>query len=239
MRALLLLALGGCDGVFGLDKIDDVPLQPDAPPMPTDDALVYFPLDALDAGVTRDTVRGVEATCAPAQCPTTAMGQGLEFDGANDLLVVEGEPSLETTSALTVSAWVRQVQPLFAQGFGCFVNKRYGFDANTWQLCTRDDGTLNMFSFNGVGHDGLTTAWSNDVWHHVAIRWDGATKTLWVDGETRGSVTANMVFDGSALTIGADDDSGVLIGPFPGVIDDVRIYGRALDRTEILALAVR
>jgi len=47
---------------------------------------------------------------------------------------------------------------------------------------------------------------------------------------------AAISFDDSDITIGSDVDAGMLVDPFNGLVDDVRIYNRALSANELMAL---
>ena len=44
-------------------------------------------------------------------------------------------------------------------------------------------------------------------------------------------------FDGGQVSIGADLDNGATVAPFNGLLDEVRIYHRALSATELAELA--
>ncbi|MFZ4615766.1 MAG: LamG-like jellyroll fold domain-containing protein [Rectinemataceae bacterium] len=82
-----------------------------------------------------------------------------------------------------------------------------------------------------------------DRWVHACLVVKGGKAVMYLDGsvEQKGSVTATMVPDpDSPLWIGQceidRDDKGKQIDFFDGAIDDVRIYERALEEDEVLAL---
>jgi hypothetical protein len=67
-------------------------------------------------------------------------------------------------------------------------------------------------------------------WHHIGLVWDGSRRALYVDG-------AQAAEDGAALAALKYSDGGLHIGAgkaldaagfFSGLIDDVRIYNRAV-----------
>jgi hypothetical protein len=79
-----------------------------------------------------------------------------------------------------------------------------------------------------------------NTWSHVALTRAGSTLTAYVNGAGVGTAIEPAVFNwGSCpFLIGADADSGctgLLNGHFPGQLDEVRIYDRALSATEIQA----
>jgi hypothetical protein len=78
-------------------------------------------------------------------------------------------------------------------------------------------------------------------WNHIALRYDGAVVTLYVGGLYRSDATAGGIAYGANDThlIGCDIDAGSVVSGFLGSIDDLRIYDRGLDQSEIAALAAQ
>lgn len=200
--------------------------------------IAYYPLDVLAQGITSDaTGNGHDATCTA--CPLFELsphGHAAHFTGTTQRLDVGDSPTLDTTAAFTVTAWIRVDS---APGsVGCFVNKRYGpVTDNSWQACVRDTLAI-LYSTAGTNPSvNSTQRLTLGTWSHVALRWDGVIKTLSLDGVDLFSIDAAVLFDGGGLSFGADVDSGSQVAPFPGSIDEIRIYDRALDISEIAALA--
>jgi hypothetical protein len=87
----------------------------------------------------------------------------------------------------------------------------------------------------------VATPVSTDTWHHFASTWDGATVVLYVDGAPIQSWAATGQFyqTTSGEGIGCfhvpqDGTPSTNIGGFfPGIIDEVAIYRRALGASEI------
>ena len=77
-----------------------------------------------------------------------------------------------------------------------------------------------------------TTAVSTTDWTHLAATFDGATLRLYVNGVLARSVAMSgaIAQSGGALRIGGNNVWGEF---FAGVIDEVRVYNRALSATEI------
>jgi hypothetical protein len=75
-------------------------------------------------------------------------------------------------------------------------------------------------------------------WHHVVAKYNNKSMKLFIDGELVGeTITTNDTIDnclGAPLRIGAWWDGNLL--PFDGKIDDVRVYNRALNNSEIDSL---
>jgi hypothetical protein len=75
------------------------------------------------------------------------------------------------------------------------------------------------------------------AWQHVTISWDGKLKRLYLHGELVSAMKGSIKFSGAELLIGADLDFNKHLFHFAGAIDELRIYGRALDSAQIKVLA--
>jgi hypothetical protein len=167
----------------------------------------------------------------------------LELDGIDD----GAEASFvlnPAESPFSAFAWVKgggldQVIISQAKGeFGRGVNWLRA-DPSTGNLMTE----LKCFNENMVpGTDLLSSTQITDgQWHHVGLVWDlFGTRILYVDGI---EVAKNTMQEGS---FGFGEDGGIHIGfqasilhrpgYWSGLIDDVRIYNRALSGEEITAI---
>jgi hypothetical protein len=90
--------------------------------------------------------------------------------------------------------------------------------------------------FYCIGVGGFLTGSANindNQWHHVAGVYNGSKMDLYVDGKLDASQTASGSLNVSATNVyigGSPSQS------FNGLVDDVRIYNRALSADEIEAL---
>ncbi|MGE5185847.1 MAG: LamG domain-containing protein [Acidobacteriota bacterium] len=245
MRILLVLLVVGC-GRIGFDPRATDGAGADA----VDDGLVaYYPMDDLAGGATVDaTGHGHTATCAmmpppQGECPTVVaghIGNALAFDGATTILRVASTPELATASGFTIATWVDLASAPASRA--CFATKGLGTAIyNSWAACIEPARTIFFYSVTGATVDNLFSivTVSTGAWHHIAIRWDGATKTISLDGADVIADTAKIDFDSQDVYIGSDIDNGAFAAPYAGALDDLRIYNRALAADEIAALAAR
>lgn len=80
---------------------------------------------------------------------------------------------------------------------------------------------------------------SKGVWTHLAGTYDGATAILYVDGtpvDAR-AVTGPFDPDTTPLILGGNGNNQIVSELFPGRIDEVALYNRALTASEIQRLA--
>jgi len=152
-----------------------------------------------------------------------------------------GNPALlQITGSMTWSAWVKAAAN--PADDGNIIAKSNS--ASGWQFKTSPDTGPHTF---GVTVSGGTNAFAQrysttvrllNVWYHVAGVYDAAARTLNIyvngvldNGVLRGTIPASQVNSAVNVNIGRRSDGYY----FNGVIDEVRIYNRALSATEIQA----
>lgn len=203
--------------------------------LPTD-LVAYYPLD--DLGL-RDASRAHDAACTA--CPSVVAGRiesAARFDGVDDLAVVASAPDLELRAGFTVAAWVWLDAAPSTRG--CIATKGLaGTFRNAWAICIEPSRALYFFTSTATTADDQLSSAVVELggWHHVAIRWDTITKASFLDGAMVASGEAVTEFDDDSMRIGGDLDDAMPIALFGGVIDDLRIYERALADDEVRALA--
>ncbi|HEY4179237.1 MAG TPA: LamG domain-containing protein [Kofleriaceae bacterium] len=232
-------AVSGDGGTHGDDA------DGDAKPLGPDDYTARFPFDTLEVTNMRypDESGTRFARCPdPLKCGTIGAGVFLGaayFDGNTELRITS-EAAFETPSAYTISVWVKIAPDLVN---ACLVSKLVGAaDGNSWQLCeTAPDQYLAYASTTGLTNDHLlSTNGSFDVWHHVALRWDGSVVRVTVDGSSdmdSGDASTAVAFDGQDIVLGFDVDGGVSANYFTGYLDELRVYNRALSDADVAQLA--
>ncbi len=162
-------------------------------------------------------------------------GRALSFDGVNDLVTIADAASLDLTTGMTLEAWVR---PTALSGWrtvamkevsGGLVYALYAHDnAPKPAVYARIAGKSLSDTTSGTASLPLNT------WTHLAATYDGTTIRLYVNGVQTGSRAASGSIAGSSspLRIGGNAVWGE---HFAGLIDEVRIYNRALDAGAIQA----
>lgn len=161
-------------------------------------------------------------------------GASLSFDGVNDWITIADADSLDLTAAMTFEAWIYPTTELSGWHTVLLKERSSGL---AYGLYASSDLSLPAVCIN-IDTDrcprGGTQLPANQ-WTHLAATYDNANLRLYVNGNQ----VASEYLSGSATT-----SSGVLrIGGnavwsdefFRGLIDEVRIYDRALSAAEIQA----
>lgn len=152
---------------------------------------------------------------------------GLDFDGVDDLVTISDSDSLDV-KRLTIEAWVHPRKWIGAYELGMIVWKtgQYylrGSKNGLLLAITTDVGSYNV---------NYSKTWELNKWYHWVGVYDGTNILLYVNGQEVASIEAfgDIVSGTEILRIGE-----VYNQAFHGIIDDVRVYNRALSAEEILA----
>ncbi len=134
-------------------------------------------------------------------------------------------------SPYTISVWINPDEMDDTQGIIGWGN--YGSDEQVNALRLTANGIVNYWWANDLS---LTTGDLTGRWHHIAATFNGTTRGIYLDGDLIGSDTPGTPNVGNAnARIGATHTDFVEF--FDGMIDEVRVYDRALSQNEIGALA--
>jgi len=170
------------------------------------------------------------------------IGNGLSFDGVNDSMSVADSTSLRLGTTMTVSTWV-SVRANVADwvrlvGKGSSSDRNYGL----WREWDGDllfqiysQGAASACNFwNNLGAGSSTNIAAGSGWHHVLATYDGTTGNMYVDGTQAysGACTITPAASADPLTVGYAGFHTYL----NGLLDDVRLYNRALSASEISSL---
>ncbi len=232
----------GVEGGSGFLLIDDIALSPldrqsIVPTEPDSANLVgYFALDGNaddSAGTQNGTIVG---------SPTFGAGhagQAIQLDGIADYVRVEGSYDLPTYSA---SLWFR-VDGGTAERDILSIYDSNGDHGILLEL--RGEGTLRYLHRAPLGTSGGTDIYSvattdDGAWYHAGLVKTAESTTLYINGELAGTADDTTEFGQllQNMTIGVLKHDN-LARYFPGAIDEVRLYDRALSHGEMAWLAGR
>jgi hypothetical protein len=184
---------------------------------------------------------GILKPTYPSNCPVRVpamikqYGNALSFDGVNDYVGISPMPTVSDTGKATLSAWIKRngSQPAYTR----IVSKEnQNLNQSEFRFVTDFVGTSlagNVWISNANRGTG-NVAFDNNVWNFFTLTYDGTTLKIYKNGVLQ--TGANLNYSGSISTPAGCD---FLIGKisttyFNGLIDDVRIYNRALSASEIL-----
>ena len=145
---------------------------------------------------------------------------------------------------LTVSAWVDLEGMITAPGlFGTALSRQIGTSEDQYYHLSLLLGQPTLFITTDVGYvmPGAKEAVARDTWIHLAGTYDGSIARVYVNGAEVDSapLTGSFVHDTTPVILGGNgnNDSGVPTELFPGRIDELMLFSRALSAEEIGLLA--
>ncbi len=173
---------------------------------------------------------------------TGKVGQALNFDGVNDYVTMGGSDTLNLTSTLTVSAWVNanSLANTAASPYAVVSRMIQVPNYNGYELGLRGVTSQVAYFHTGNTYSGAHTLFGVTVvddgrWHLITGVYDGTTSFIYVDGvlDASGARTNTLSTSGENFDVGTDYNKDTY---FPGKIDEVRIYNRALSAGEVKQL---
>jgi hypothetical protein len=157
-----------------------------------------------------------------------------QFGGTFDSFIsVPDAPSLDVTNELTLAAWINF-------DVGGYEHPRI-LHKHVYELFTYEASDAVRrpgFQCLGIGLVITTTpVLSSSEWRFLAATYDGSTMKLYVDGTLLSELAGTPIpiqTNDSDINIGRN--AGTFSDNYKGIIDDVRIYNRALSAAELLQL---
>ena len=219
------------------------------PPNNDTSLVAYWPFDEGSGSIVHDcSGHGFDALLSGAavQNAWTAghKSGAIAFSSSNQICVIVASAAANQSGAspLTLSAWYEMPS---STSTGYIIGQRHQ-TGYAWRVeIEQDDAGKHLDFAVGTGDDAgddfsASALTSTGTFHHFAAVYDptGPKQALYLDGalvDTSASAPA-IVLDPLASTIRIGcraDDSNY----FNGVIDEVRVYSRALGASEISALA--
>lgn len=167
--------------------------------------------------------------------------KAINFDGSNDVISVGNQPSLNSTNAITLSAWINPTtfhtgntdnvilskydDALSQRGYLMYLDSSGQIKTEMSQSCA----STNSITLNS-GYAASTNAWT-----HVVTTYDGSNMTTYVNGLKKATVSgpASICASTAGFLIGGRYGGGSTARYFSGAIDEVKIYNYALTSDDV------
>jgi concanavalin A-like lectin/glucanase superfamily protein/Big-like domain-containing protein len=204
-----------------------------APPPPSGLVAAYGFGELSGASASDSSGKGSTGTVSGATWAAGGrFGRALEFDGVNDLVTVPDSSLLDLAPGMTLEAWVK---PTTVSDWRTVLLKERPGQLAYALYASGDNGRPLAEVTAATQRDARgTAALPVGVWTHLAATYDKSTLRLYVNGAQVSStaVTGTLLNASGALRIGGNTVWGEY---FSGLIDEVRVYERALSAAEIAA----
>ncbi len=158
------------------------------------------------------------------------IGRAVEFPGGG-FLDVASAPDLNLGDQMTLAVWVKPGQ----KGAMRLIDKGPAGGADAYLLDTHPENHVRVITRIGTLNTPKPVL-PVDEWSHVAAVLGGGTLTVYINGEAAASLPCKGSLTPTELPLrfGADSTGANI---FRGLMDEIRIYNRALSEGEIRRLA--
>ncbi|MEU1385856.1 MULTISPECIES: LamG-like jellyroll fold domain-containing protein [unclassified Nonomuraea] len=172
---------------------------------------------------------GNNGTLTAATWTAGRYGQALSFDGTSSWVTVADSSSLRLTNGMTLEAWVR---PSSVTGWRTVLMKEFGADLAYAIMGSGGSGPAAFIYTSSGANAPAASNLPLNTWSHVAATYDGSTLRMFVNGTqvATNPTVGNLRTGTSPLRIGGNSGSGDY---FSGLIDEVRVYNKALTAAQI------
>jgi hypothetical protein len=210
---------------------------------PIDNMIAYWQMDEGSGSIVSDS-SGNEHTGTVYEASWTSgiSSNALSFDGINDYVAISYDSDFAYTIGqddLTLSAWVYPHSKDSSESGAIYSDRAVGNDVVAVSMKV-SSGMFNVGGWSPTS-DSYTVQASvpaNNKWYLMTAVFDSSEVKLYIDGTLKSSASLS----GVSLTNGG---TGMMLGKhqggswsnyFDGIIDDVRIYNKALSSSEVAAL---
>lgn len=200
--------------------------------IPTDSLVGYWP---FNGNANDESGNGNDGTVNGATLTTDRFGNAnsaYSFDGSDDYIVVTANNFLQTSN-FTVSCWIKANR---LDGHNTFFST---MDLNQGPLSDYElrvwESYIQNAKGNGVSFGGLSSQSTIDTiaWYHCVSIYRNDTFYLVINNIYEDTVANGFFANNFDLYFGTRNTDGLF---YKGILDDIRIYNKALSYEEITSL---
>ena len=198
---------------------------------PTSGLVAWYPLNSTPKDESGFGNNGRSQGVYPSSDHADVPNLACHFTGVNSYILIDSTTTLDTQfTAITLSAWVNP----YSFPAHVISKRHYTCPSSDIALFMDIDSlhvTLGRKNFSFY----YDTMFYQFGWNHVAASWDGDSVKVYANGYLFGSApyTGSLSWNRQGFYLGKDSHSNTYLS---GVLDEIRIYNRALGETEIQAL---
>ncbi|MBI2543065.1 MAG: PEGA domain-containing protein [Candidatus Aenigmarchaeota archaeon] len=186
------------------------------------DTVSYYKFDESSGTTASDSSGANTGTLIGGPSWTAGrVNNALNFDGINDHVSIPDSSALDIATSMTITAWIKASD---CSGRKEIVQKNsaYGLKLENCKL---------VGYFWGSSEPASASTLQANTWYHIAYTYDGTSRKYYINGQLDSSHSTTGSIPASNLNLWiARGWSGAY---FNGIIDEVKIYNRALSATEI------
>jgi len=196
------------------------------------DLVAYWSFDETKGEVVKDSSENCEeADVIDGEWVKGRVGNALRFNGESSYVQCYVSPALEIIEGLTIEAWIYPEN--IARGRQGIIYKHYN---NEYEVIIEPDAKISFYHGDGQYEEieEPVIAIPENAWTHIAVtrNMDSGKIGFYVNGELKGEADFIKIPQASAGPVSIGWRTGTTFY-FQGIIDEVKIYSRALTEKEI------
>jgi len=162
------------------------------------------------------------------------IGGAMAFTGPYNFVLVPNDPSLNPTQEITIAAWIN---PSWTGNNRILQKSTEGSD-NQYRLIKEGGNNIRFHIPPASNFEVTGNIPPQGEWTHLAATYDGSMIRVYYDAVMVGEAAFNddMSVSDGPLFIGNKWSQAPAGDEFNGIMDDVRIYNRALSQSELQRL---
>ena len=163
--------------------------------------------------------------------PELTFEGSIYFNGTTDYIDIDNNLELNP-SEFSISAWIKR--DASDSGDASIVSKRASGFADGYDLRIRNNNRIQMIWKNGSNQSITSdTAIPDDEWHHIAVTYNGAAVSIYIDGvldKTRNRTAPTPTDESFIIGAGGKTSTNSF---FQGNIDEVRVWSTMLTQSQL------
>lgn len=192
----------------------------------------YWSMNEATGNISRDTIYGFNGTATGTTIVNGISERARSFNGTGDSIALSSGTQANIVGDITISTWVNIESGSTNPHTIVHKNSQYSIRINTDGKITWGDSSNFSYAVFGSHDIGLKF----NTWQHITLTKTGGVVKIYLNGVEKASVTF-----GGALTsktgvmhIGCySNDTACAAYYLKGMIDEVKIYNRALSASEV------
>ena len=230
---------GGADGaVAAFSYVERTKSVAEKPVLEPKGLVAYYP---FNGNVNDKSGNGNHGTEHGATLTIDRFGNAnsaYSFDGVDDYIEIAGSSAMEFPS-MTLCAWAKDESASLDHMQKMIVAKHVSTVHRGFCLYTYSEDYYFYVGHEGPPDDSkdVVAPLGDSLWHLVVGIYDNGTMKLYIDGVLKDSDSiSGMTHSPENVRFGSLAPGGPWRHYWEGLIDDVRVYSRALSESQILAL---
>ncbi len=205
----------------------------------SDPEILWLPFDEQSEIVSdRNPERGIQAELLNVEWARGEFGEALSFGGTNSFVEMDALPALRNADSLSLSIWVMW-QGDTLRSYPNLLTSRTWSPGGMMLFVNQDTCSFRLGKpdAKGVGWQEVGVSQLNKLpknsWTHLCVTFDRPQIITYVNGKKIASAQWDFPVQCDALRLGGWHNPVC----HAGLMDDLRIYSRALSEQEVAALA--